>query len=359
MKKIMPTNFFFLIIVFILLTCEIFYPKRSFQKNNNYFNKSLLNNTNKFFINDYINNYQNKTMILLNGKKYIDKCLKKQNYTEANNINKTPVISTIIPVYNCNKTIYSAICSIQNQNYTDFEIILIDDYSNDNSLKIIQNFQVKDKRIKVLKNKKNMGTLYSRSLGVLMSKGEYIFPLDNDDFFFSCDIFSSILRIAQEYKFDIVGFRAISINDYENIDIEKMKDLYDYQFYPNSTIINQPQLSTWMIIFNGQYQLHDVTIWCKCIKSKIYKEATIKLGKRRFSIFVSWGEDAIINFIIFNISQSFIFIHKYGIIHLDNPSTASYSISDDIKLFGEIYFVDILYDFLKNNDDKNYAVMGA
>ena len=124
-------------------------------------------------------------------------------------------------------------------------------------------------------------------------------------------------------------------------------------------MITQPILSTWMIILNGQYTLHDVTIWCKCIKSKIYKEATIKLGKRRFSIFVSWGEDAIINFIIFNISQSFIFIHKYGIIHLDNPLTASYSISDDIKLFGEIYFVDILYDFLKNNDDKNFAVMGA
>ena len=153
---------------------------------------------------------------------------KKQNYTKAYETDITPIISTIIPVYNCNKTIYSAINSILNQNYTDFEIILIDDCSKDNSLKIIQDIQEKDKRIKVLKNKKNMGTLYSRSLGVLISKGEYIFPLDNDDFFFSDDIFSSILKIAQEYKFDIVGFRAISINDYNNIDIEKMKDLYDY-----------------------------------------------------------------------------------------------------------------------------------
>jgi hypothetical protein len=65
------------------------------------------------------------------------------------------------------------------------------------------------------------------------------------------------------------------------------------------------------------------------------------------------------NFIIFNLAQSFKFIHKYGIIHLHNNSTASFSMGNDILLFGEIFLIDIIYDFTKNNSDKNYAVMGA
>ena len=306
-----------------------------------------------------MNGNQNKTLILLKGKKFIDKCLNNHNITKIYMIDVKPIISAIIPVYNSEKTIYSSVKSIQYQDYTDFEIILIDDFSNDNSSKIIERLQEKDKRIKILKNKRNMGSLYSRSIGLLVSRGKYIFPLDNDDLFFSDDIFNIILKIARQYNFDIVGFRALGIGNYENTNIEKMKDLYNYQLYPNKTIIYQPKLSTWMITVNGQYQPHDVTIWAKCIKSNIYRQAIFKLGIKRYSTFVSWGEDTITNFIIFSLAKSFIFVHIYGIIHLNNFSTASFSMPNKILLFGEIFFVDILYDFLKNNDDKNYAVMGV
>ena len=265
-----------------------------------------------------------------------------------------PIVSSIIPVYNSEKTINSSICSIQNQNIKNLEIILIDDFSTDNSYKIIKNFQENDKRIILIKNKKNMGSLYSRSIGTLISKGEFIFSLDNDDMFFSNDIFKNITTIAQKYDFDIVGFRAFRIDNYkENID--KILDLYDYQHYPKNIIIYQPQLSTWLINIKGRFSLHDVTIWAKCIKSKIYKKAIITLGKEKYSNFVSWAEDTIMNFVIFIIAQSFIFIHKYGIIHLHNISTASYSMPNNIKLFGEIFFLDIIYDF-SNNYDKNYAI---
>ena len=177
-----------------------------------------------------------------------------------------------------------------------------------------------------------MGSLYSRNIGVLISRGKYIFPLDNDDLFFSDDIFDNITKVAQDYNFDIVGFRAFGIGKYENNSIKKMRDLYNYQLYPKNIIIFQPQLSTWIITINGHYQPHDVTLWAKCIKSKIYKEAVIRLGIKKYSNFISWAEDTIVNFIIFNIAQSFIFVHKYGIIHLDNYSTASYSIPRNIRL---------------------------
>ena len=98
-----------------------------------------------------------------------------------------PIITTIIPSYNCQKTISSSVRSVQYQNCTNIEIIIVDDFSTDKSREIIRNIQLKDKRLVMIENKKNMGTLYSRCIGALLSKGEYIFCLDNDDLFFDED----------------------------------------------------------------------------------------------------------------------------------------------------------------------------
>ena len=301
---------------------------------------------------------ENKTEVLLKGKEFIDKCLKRQHITQNNGIILKPKISAIIPVYNSEKTIYSSICSIQNQNYTNFEIILIDDFSNDNSPIIIKHLKEKDERIKIISNHKNMGSLYSRNIGVLMAKGRYIFGLDNDDLFFLNDIFYFILNIAEKYDFDIIGFKAIRIANYED-NIEQMKDLYNYNQYSTNIIVFQPELSTWIISKKNKFKTHDVTIWAKCIKSTIYKEAIKKIELRKYSLFVSWAEDTIMNFIIFNVAKSFLFIHKYGIIHLHNKTTASFTMGKDIKLFGELFLLDIIYNLSKNRKNKYYAIMGA
>ena len=69
-----------------------------------------------------------------------------------------------MPLYNCENTIESSIRSIQYQNFTKIEIILINDFSNDNTSDIIRNMKRNDKRIKIVDNKSNKGTLYSRSI---------------------------------------------------------------------------------------------------------------------------------------------------------------------------------------------------
>ncbi len=290
-------------------------------------------------------------MILKNGKKFIDKCMNEKNKNYK--IKVQPIISSIIPVYNCEKTIKASVNSIQNQNLTNFEIILINDCSNDNTSQIIENLQENDIRIKIMNNKKNMGSLYSRSIGVLISSGEYIFPLDNDDMFFNDHVFYSILKVAKESNLDVVGFRGIKIRNYRN-GVNQMRDLNNYQHH-NNLIITQPQLSTWFITIKGYFRFHDVTIWCKCIKTNVYREATIKLGFDRYTKFVSWAEDTSVNIIIFNIAQSFLFMNIYGIIHLWNISTASYSQPIKIKFFGLLYLLDVLFDFSKN-EDKFYSI---
>ena len=105
---------------------------------------------------------------------YIIICQRKKLINGIQNSSLEPKITAFIIIYNAEKTILSSIRSIQNQNMADIELLLVDDYSIDNSLKIIEKCQKEDKRIKLIKNKKNRGALYSRSLGVLNSKGKYI-----------------------------------------------------------------------------------------------------------------------------------------------------------------------------------------
>ena len=291
------------------------------------------------------------------GKQYIDKCLNYTHICKNALLNETPIISVIIPAYNCEKTIFFPIISIQNQNISNFEIILINDFSRDNTSKILQEFKEQDKRLKIINNKKNMGTLYSRCIATLISKGEYIFPLDNDDMIFGEDILYCLNKKAKEGNYDIIGFKAVYGKAY-NENIRKMKDIEKYP-NQNNIIIKQPELSTWIISIKGKFKPHTVTLWGKLIRSKIYIKAIHHVGIKRFSTYMSWAEDLSMNFIIFNIAQSFIFIHKYGIFHLIRPLAASSLQPINNKFFGLLFLVDIIFNYSRNNEDKIYSVFAA
>ena len=86
--------------------------------------------------------------------------------------------SFILCVFNGEKTINNCINSILNQTYSDFELIIINDGSLDNTLNIIN--LIKDNRIKLV-NQKNHGLSYSRNVGIKNSKGKYILFVDSDD----------------------------------------------------------------------------------------------------------------------------------------------------------------------------------
>ena len=291
------------------------------------------------------------------GKKFIDKCLSNLNIKKYDSFPDYPILSVIIPVYNCEKTILYPINSIQNQNISNFEIILINDFSQDNTSNLIQKLNEYDKRIKIINNKKNMGTLYSRCVGTLISRGKYIFPLDNDDMIFGEDIFDYMFRRASYGDYDIVGFKAVKVKKYSE-NIRKIKDLYPY-INPNNLIVKQPKLSTWIISSNNKFNPHDVTLWGKIIKSEVYKKSINLLGPKRYSSYLSWAEDTSMNFIIYNTAKSYIFIHKYGILHLLSPTTASNTQPINNIFFGLLFWLEIIFDFSKNNDDKNYSVSAA
>ena len=91
------------------------------------------------------------------------------------------LISIIVPVYNAEKFIKETIETVLNQTINNFELILVDDISTDNSSKIIEEYKKKDSRIKYVKLEKKGLASGARNRGVLEAKGEYICFLDADD----------------------------------------------------------------------------------------------------------------------------------------------------------------------------------
>lgn len=100
---------------------------------------------------------------------------KKNNIMQINQL-----ISIIVPVYNVEKYISKCIDSVIAQTYKDYELILVDDGSTDNSGKICDEYALKDSRIKVI-HKKNEGVTATRDRGVKEAKGEFLFFIDGDD----------------------------------------------------------------------------------------------------------------------------------------------------------------------------------
>ncbi|MBO6195206.1 MAG: glycosyltransferase family 2 protein [Bacilli bacterium] len=90
------------------------------------------------------------------------------------------LVSIIIPVYNAEKFIDETINTVLNQTYTNWELLLVNDCSTDNSVKLIQKY-LKDERIKLINNKVNSKAAVSRNNGIKKAKGRYICFLDADD----------------------------------------------------------------------------------------------------------------------------------------------------------------------------------
>ncbi len=93
----------------------------------------------------------------------------------------TPMISVVMPVYNAEKYVTEAIESILNQSYSDFEFIIIDDCSTDNSYDILHSYVSKDNRIRLFKNDMNNKLPKTLNFGISQAKGKYIARMDADD----------------------------------------------------------------------------------------------------------------------------------------------------------------------------------
>lgn len=93
----------------------------------------------------------------------------------------TVLVSVIMPAYNAEKSIAESIESVLDQTYRNFELLVIDDFSKDQTIQIVEQFMLKDNRIKIIKNSNNKGVAETRNVGLNQAKGDYVAFLDSDD----------------------------------------------------------------------------------------------------------------------------------------------------------------------------------
>ena len=151
-KKLIKNIFFIFIILFII---------------------NILSMNNKFLIVKFLSTY----------KHFLKECKNLKFYKRNKVRNNIPYVSICLPVYNMKDYIESAILSILNQSFQDYEILVVNDYSNDTTNDIIIRLQLKDDRIRIINHSKNLGVYASRVDAILSSRGKYIILMDPDDLF--------------------------------------------------------------------------------------------------------------------------------------------------------------------------------
>ena len=229
----------------------------------NYINKKEIK-----LIKDYykINIYN----ILINNKKFI-----KSEY---------PKVSIISSVFNKEKYLPAFISSIINQKLVDIELIIIDDCSEDNSIKVIEKYRKYDPRISLIKNKKNKGTFISRNIGGLKARGEFLIFPDSDDIL-SRDILNISYEICKKYNYDLIRFNMYS-------DIYFIFSLIDGHL---KRTIFQPELRTHLIYGYGYPKLVDGIISNKFIKKTAYLISLNNIDKFYLNQKMIYFEDGLLN----------------------------------------------------------------
>ena len=269
--------------------------------------------------------------------------------TEKVELSQKPNVSVVIPCYNCSKYILRAIRSIQNQDFSNFEIIIANDGSKDDSLTILQQFQKEENRIRIINNKVNMGTLYTRSIATLSAKGRYIFPMDIDDMFLDQDVFSVITNIAYKGNFDIIIFNSVYTDLKPDVYTAEVGPTYFDRNHKPNLVLFQPDLGYYNIAPSENLEemyLNDELLHGKLVKTKVYKKALNKLGKERYSRFMISGEDNLACNIIYNTAKTAKFIAKYGYLYVNNEESASRKQNNNIIVArGPLYVLDALIDF--------------
>ena len=129
---------------------------------------------------------------------------------------KKGLISVVMSAYNSERFIAESISSILNQTYEDWELILINDASSDNTLEIITRLSREDPRIKVIDNAKNLGLTVSLNVGIKNSRGEFIARLDSDDLAEPSRLETQLEYLHIHPDVGLVGSGAYLVNSFGN-----------------------------------------------------------------------------------------------------------------------------------------------
>lgn len=183
------------------------------------------------------------------------------------------LVSIIMPAYNCENYIAEAINSVREQTYTNWELLIIDDCSSDNTLCIIKKFSNLDKRIKIYKNCSNKGVAYSRNVGIKNSLGKYIAFLDADDVWMPQKMQKQVDILSTEIQFCFSASYFINevsdkISDKINVPTYvTFNDLLKQNVIPCSSVVLSKNILK-KYSFENDNLHEDYLLWLKILKNE-------------------------------------------------------------------------------------------
>lgn len=220
--------------------------------------------------------------------------------------NDCPLVSIIVPVYNAGKFLNTCIDSVLNQSYTNWELILVNDGSTDNSLDIIKRYFQIDSRIAYI-DKINEGPSLARKSGTDQSKGKYIQYLDSDDLLLT-DAIENLVNRAEETNAEIVAAPFYFYYSEEKMDLSGH---FTFQTLTGIEYFNE-------ILLGKAYW----SVWSNFISRSLFEKNEIL-----FISEISFGEDAILMLQLLYYTQSVAALDKPILYYKQIESSISHVIT--------------------------------
>ncbi len=224
-------------------------------------------------------------------------------------MNEQPLVSILMTAYNREKFIADAIESVLNSSYTNFELIIVDDYSTDKTFAIANSFLNKDQRIKIIKNEFNLGQFANRNKAITFAKGEYIKFLDSDDKIMPNGL---ELMVKSMISFPEAGIGVPAKESYNNI--------LPYSVTPHESVLSHYSTDNHL---------------CYGPTGSIFKkEALLKAGL--FEVEVGILADTLLNIKVASLFDT-VFFDKNLFFWRRHDEQVTEAQTDDVRMIGERY----------------------
>lgn len=257
-------------------------------------------------------------------------------------------ISVLMPVYNSEKFLLETVQTVINQSYINWELILVDDGSTDNSKEICTKLMNDDKRIKYI-FQENLGVSHTRNVALENAQGKYIVFVDSDDLIHE-DYLKILINSIEKNNSDISVCNFI---ERKISNTGKVEDI-TREFYPKE-VMEMSEMKDYIMDFGNSGLLNP--LW-----NKIYKREIIENNNITFDEKVETGEDFIFNLQYFRKTKKISFIKEmlYYYIRRNNNSITYKYIENMYEKGWEIHW--LLESFLKDmgfyNEENAYVLYG-
>lgn len=247
-------------------------------------------------------------------------------------------ISIVIPIYNRGYCLSRCLDSVLEQTFTDWECILVDDGSTDNSLQVCQEYATKDFRFQVVLQPENKGVSQARNRGMDLAKGEYIAFIDSDDWI-EANYLSGLYQSAGE---KIMPLCKMAIHD-KNGEIHTIHELQD----KTCRLDNSATGLLLEHLING-------LMGSSC--SRLYNRMIIEKYHLRFQPGVNWGEDLIFNCSYFEYIESIKCVPVFYHVMEQEISLSSSFYKNPLLIENNMKLWNSVYTFLEKKGIRNKEI---